>query len=55
MAVQGVMSGSVITGQELKNLTAGEHWIAGFQERRQVQRSRGKAPARKKAAPASAK
>ena len=34
------MSGSVITGQALKNLTAGEHWIAGFQERRQVQRSR---------------
>jgi len=23
------MSGSVITGQALKNLTAGEHWIAG--------------------------
>ena len=35
-----MMSGSVITGQELKNPTAGEHWIAGFQERRQVQRSR---------------
>ena len=34
------MSGSVITGQALKNLTAGEHWIAGVQKRRQVQRPR---------------